>query len=171
MQSFSSPVRRLVLVVMVALVVAPACGKSKAEVEANLQEIPADRVPAQLLGMTLEAEKTADLVKSGGKQPFVSELGLFAMRREDLLQATLQISRFTPEAKIEDERFRAALAQQVSNSEPQILRMGEDQVYMSASQKQSLVVWFKERTMFVLAIREEFPQPRALLREALGIKP
>lgn len=171
MTQSSSLLRRALAVTALAVLVAPACGESKRDVEANLQEIPATHMPPALLGMKLEPEKAAELVKSGGKQPYVKEIGLFALRREELLQATLQVSRFTAEARVDDPQFRATLAQQVSASEPQVLRMGQHQVYMSAGQKQSLVVWFKEHTMFVLAIRQEFEQPRALLREALEIKP
>jgi len=160
-----------VLVAVLAVAAAPACGDSKSDKAIELGEIPISHVPAELLGMKLEAEKSAEIVKATESQPFVEEIGLFSMRRDELLQATLQIARFSPEAKLDERRFRDNIAEQISNSKPQVLRMGKELVYMSASQKQALVVWFKDRTMFVLAMREEFPQPRALLREALEIKP
>lgn len=155
-----------------AVLVAPACGDGKEKQGAvELGEIPASHVPAELLGMRLEPEKSADLIRETDKQPFIEEIGLFSMRRDELLQATLQVARFRPEAKLDERRFRDNIARQVSTGEPQVLRMGQDLVYMSAGQRQSVVVWFKERTMFVLAMREEFPRPRALLRAALGVQP
>ncbi len=155
------------LLALAAVFGAGACGgDDDKKAAAPLKEIAATSMPAELMGMPMLPEPAAELVKTN-KQPFVDEIGLFAMRQEELLQATLQISRFSPEAKVEDPQFRTALAEQISSSEPQVLRMGETLVYMSASAKQSLVVWFKERTMFVMAVRGEYPQPRALLREAI----
>ncbi|MDQ1445719.1 MAG: hypothetical protein QOI20_2183, partial [Acidimicrobiaceae bacterium] len=145
------------------------CGGGAKGHALKVKEIPAAAMPAELLGMKLEPEKSAELIK-GDKRPFIEQIGLFSMRKDDLLQATLQAARFTKEARTDQQRFRDSLAGQVSSSTPQVLRMGGQLVYMSAGQKQSLVVWFKDRTMFVLAIRDEFPQPRALLRSALEIK-
>ena len=164
--------RRFLCLLLTAAAVfgAGACGGDDKKASPKLKEITAASMPTELLGMPVQAEPSADLIK-GDRQAFIDEIGLFSMRKDDLLQATLQISKFSPDANVDDRKFRDALATQISSAEPQILRMGEHQIYMSASAKQSLVVWFKDRTMFVLAVRQEFEQPRALLREALAKVP
>jgi hypothetical protein len=156
-----------VAVAAVLLLAAPACGKSKDAHAVKVREIPVGSLPAEMLGMRLEREESASLVHA--KRPFIEEVGLFSMRKDALLQATLQISRFTKQSKAEDAQFRQSVVAQVSTSTPQVLRMGNELVYMSAGQKQSLVVWFKKRTMFVLAVRQEYEQPRALLRKVLEL--
>jgi hypothetical protein len=159
--------RRALALVAAALLALPACGTSGTHHAVKVREIPLSSLPSEMLGMQLQREESASLVKA--KRPFIEQVGLFSMRKDKLLQATLQISRFSKDAKAKDARFRESVVNQVSVSTPQILRMGSETVYLSTGQRQSLVVWFKDRTMFVLAVREEYPQPRALLRKALEI--
>jgi hypothetical protein len=158
----------IALLAVLVLLVAPACGGDKRASAAKIEDIPLSAMPAELLGMKVEAEKAAELVRSD-EEPFIEDIGLFSLRRDDLLQATIQISRFTAEARLHDRQFRDTLANQVSTGNAEVLRMDDTIVYMSAGETQSLAVWFKDRSMFILATRTEFKQPRALLRKVLEI--
>ena len=62
------------------------------------------------------------------------------------------------------------MVQQIGSTVPRIFRMGDRTVYVTTGRRQSIAVWFEERHLFILATREEYDQPRTLLREALEIK-
>ena len=49
--------------------------------------------------------------------------------------------------------------------------VGDTLVYVSGSRGISLVSWISGRYLLVLAIRDSFLRPKAMLRDALGIHP
>ena len=134
----------------------------------EIKAIGAEAVPGELRGLAVTAEEVSNLAEV--KRPFVEAVGLYSLREAEQLQATLQISRFTKEADTSNPDFRTAVVQQIGSSVPRIFRMGERTVYVTTGRRQSIAVWFENRHLFILATREEFDQPRALLREALEIK-
>ena len=54
---------------------------------------------------------------------------------------------------------------------PKKVHLGHDVVYLTAGNQQRISVWFRGRYLFVLATRDDFDQPRTLLRQALDITP
>lgn len=135
----------------------------------GVQSLPAELVPAGLGGLEVRAEDTS--VVQGTKRPFVEAVGLYSLRSSDLLQATLQVSRFTKESEVTKPAFRTAVVGQIGSTAPRVFRMGDDTVYLTTGRRQSVAVWFKERYLFVLSTREEYERPRSLLRQALEITP
>jgi hypothetical protein len=101
----------------------------------------------------------------------VDSVGLYSFREGDLLQATLQVSRFNSKADVRSAKFRQTLLSQIGGSLPKRVTMGEDTVYLTSGTKQIIAVWFRGRNLLVLAVREDYAQPRALLRAALELQP
>jgi hypothetical protein len=131
-------------------------------------EIP--HLPADLLGLKLAPEDVAeDLAKVPAT--FVDGMSLYSLRRDDLVMATLQVSRFNDGADVESEKFRQTVVNQIGSTAPRAVRLGGETVYLTTGTKQSLGVWFKGRHLFVLATRADYDEPRTLLRKALEIKP
>lgn len=161
--------------VMAAAVALAGCARSDA---ASVKPTPGQAVkaleipnlPADLLGLKLAPEDvSADL----GKVPaaFIDALSLYSLRHNDLVMATLQVSRFNEGANVKAEKFRQTVVNQIGATAPRKLRLGGETVYLTTGTKQSIGVWFKDRYLFVLATRADYDEPRTLLRKALEIKP
>lgn len=158
------------LVAVAALVTLGGCAQSSAQAVKGeeIKLLGADLVPTEVRGLTVTVEP-ADAVK-GAKSAFVDAVGLYSLRSDDLLQATLQVSRFTDDAKL-DAQFRRGVVQQIGSTTPQAVRMGDKTVYLTTGKRQRVAVWFEGKYLFILGTREEYPTPRALLRDLLEIKP
>jgi hypothetical protein len=151
-----------------------ACGDDPARdlgAEGNeIDQLSADVVPSDLLGLkATQEDMTSSLEGSSGS--YVDGVGLWAYRTEDdLLQATLQVSEFIPDAEYRTARFRLGLVNKIGGSRPRPVRLGDDTVYLTTGSKQQIAVWFRGDRLFVLSTREDFTKPRTLLREALEIE-
>jgi hypothetical protein len=131
-------------------------------------ELP--NLPADLLGLKLAPE---DVTEDVAKVPatFIDSLSLYSLRHNDLVMATLQVSRFTDGADVKAEKFRETVVNQIGSTTPRKVRLGGETVYLTTGTKQTIGVWFKDRYLFVLATRADYDEPRTLLRRALEIKP
>lgn len=143
------------------------CGNSTPAEAAEVELLGADAVPKKLLDLDVEAED-ASMVKNK-KEPFVDAVGLYSLRRDDLLQGVLQVSRFTDEANVDRSAFRRQVVQQIGSTVPQRYRMGDQAIFLTTGRRQAVAIWFKGHDLFVLSTRDEYSQPLALLREALEL--
>ena len=158
----------------IAALTSAACGGDDASDEStaakDIEQLRADLVSGDILGLqTRQEDQKATL--ENAKRSYVDAVGLYSLRREELLQATLQITRFNENADFEDRGFRRSLLDKIGGSAPREVRMGADTVYMTSGTRQKISVWFRGRYLFILSTRDEFEQPRTLLREALEIEP
>ena len=171
----SAATRRVAAGILVALALATttACGDDTAAAEGtrakDIKQLPADLVPAELLGLQTKQEEIGDALATT-KRAYLEGVGLYSFRREDLLQATLQVSRFNDDADFESASFRRSVVSQIGGSVPKRVRVGKDTVYLTTGTKQTLAMWYRGRNLLVLAVREDYEQPRTLLREALRIQ-
>ena len=146
------------------------CGGSEEPAETVAAPPPTIELPTKLLGLDVATEDIQASLVEGAEQPFVDSVGLFAFREEaDLLQATLQVSRFTREARPEDGGFRGAIVSRIGGTNPRKARVGEDQVFVTTGQNQNLFIWFEEQGFFVLTVRNDYLFPRTLLRRLLEL--
>lgn len=137
----------------------------------DIEQLPADAVPSELLGLKVTQEDMTTSL-AGSKDSYVDGVGLYAYRSEDdLLQATLQVSKFIDDARYRDAGFRSSVVAKIGGSVPRVVRLGDQRVYLTTGSKQQIAVWFRDQYLFVLSSRDDFTQPRALLREALEIRP
>lgn len=135
----------------------------------DIEQLPEDLLPSEILGLAVAREDMTETLE-GAQLSYVNEVGLYSLRRDDLLQATVQVSRFNDNADAESSRFRRALLSQLGGTVPKQVNVGEETVYLTTGTKQTIAVWFRDRTMVVLAIREDYDRPRTLLREALDLE-
>lgn len=157
------------------VVAAPACGggvsvADEATPAKQIKQLPADLVPGDIRGLKVTREDMSTTLE-GVTRSYTDAIGLYSFRRDDLLQATLQITRFNDEADWKNPRFRSSVVSQIGGSVPQRIRVGDDTVYLTRGTKQSLSIWFRGQHLLVLAVREEFLEPRALLRDVLELEP
>lgn len=159
---------QLAAALLAVALVGGACAKSDAEaIEGeDIKELDASMFPPQVLGLSVKTED-ASAVKNA-KRTFVEAVGLYSLRdAEDVLQAYVQVTRFSEDARPGDAQFRRSLIQQIGTTAPKRYRMGDHTVYLTTGKEQSLAVWFKDDYMFLLGNREEYATPRSLLRELL----
>lgn len=167
----SRPTSTLVATVVAAGLVLSGCGgddddgKDRALEFVEFQQISSNVLPPTVLDLTVTQEATETPLEAG-QETYIEGLGFFSFRREDLLQATLQISSFSDDARPSEESFQRLIASQVSTGgTPSVVRLGEQHVYLTSTGRQTVAVWFDEdENMYVLSIREEYEQPRSLLR-------
>lgn len=155
---------------LLAISALAGCGGSGASSAPKpIAEIEEALLPPDVLGLTVGKENVEKALK-GVRRPYIEAVSLYSFRKGDLLQATLQVSRFTADADWRTEGFRRTVAQQIvgATSELPAFRMGDDTVYLGGNAKQTIAVWFDGPVMMVLAERAEFEEPRALLRELVS---
>jgi hypothetical protein len=146
-----------------------ACGDGGGTPVREIRALELDAVPDQVLDLAVGTE-SVDAVK-GARKPYIEAVGLYSLRRGELLQATLQVSRFHESADVDSAQFRGAVVRQIGATVPQRFQMGDDPVWLTAGRRQSIATWFRGNHVFVLATRDEYEQPRALLRELLEVEP
>ena len=164
--------RSLGIVALAALALA-GCTRSDASVAPTpgkaVKALDIPSLPPDLLGLKLAKEDvSADLAKV--PKAFIDSLSLYSLRHNDLVMATLQVSRFNDGADVSAQKFRQTVVNQIGSSAPRTVRLGAETVYLTTGTKQSIAVWFKDRDLFVLATRADYDEPRTLLRKALEIR-
>lgn len=170
----SSPrrrLRRLVCIAVAAAVLTGACGGGGGGEARKISEIERTTLPPTLMGMQVKREDIDKLIKQA-RRPYIDQLGLFSFRREELLQATLQVSRFSDDAKWDTTNFRRTVAGQIlgMGNELSDFRMGDDKVFLGGNARQVLAVWFEGPYMLVMAARNDFEEPRGLLRRLVELR-
>lgn len=163
---------RLVATVAAAAALLGACGGGDGKPNARAAAaVPKEALPPTILDLAVADENATKLMKGSGAT-YIDRIGLFSLRRDDLLQATLQVSHFSDEADWKEANFRRKVARQVleAGAELPTYRMGDTTVHLAVGVRQTTAVWFDGPYMFVMAAREEYEQPRALLRELVKLE-
>jgi hypothetical protein len=136
----------------------------------QIKSLPDDIVPTTVLGLDVSQEDVRKALAQV-QRTYLDATSVYSFRKGDLLQATLQVSRFTDAARYRSADFRGSLVNRLGGSSPEPIRLGDDDVYLTSGNRQRLAAWFRGRYMFVLTIREDFPQPRTLIRRVLAVRP
>jgi hypothetical protein len=156
-------------IVLVAAALA-GCGDSAVRGTAGTRVKPLDdpAPPTELSGLTAQPEDVSKLIATENDL-YVDAVSIYSLRREDVVQATLQISRFNDKARPNDEKFRSALVANLGGTEGTPTTVGKDTVFITQGKSQRVAVWFRNKTFFILTTRDDFDMPRSLLRETLQI--
>lgn len=171
------PIRQAFFVsICLALLSSSGCGR---EGQDNLLEratgtgaLKGNRVvtlPSQVLGLKVAKEQVSkDVLKVD--RPYIDSVGIFSMRENDLLRATLQVSRMNAVARPKSNSFRNSIINLMGTTSPQKLLVSDTVVYNTAGNKQSLFVWFEGRGFYVLSVHEDYEFPRTLLRRMIDLE-
>lgn len=145
-----------------------ACGGGGEEETFTIAQLGEDAVPRTILGLTVEQEDVAERLE-GSPRAYVDATGLYSLREGDRLQGTLQVSTFKDDVEVNDRRFRLSIVNQIGSTEPKPFRMGDEVVYLTASKRQAVAVYFESHSFVVLSTLETFPHSRSLLREVMEL--
>ena len=141
----------------------PVAGKSISPLSSSL-------LPAKILDLNVTSEDVSDQLATQNRS-FVRQVSLFGLRKGDLLKATLQVSVFNDEAKLDRAAFRNRILRDIGRTVPQEVRLGDERVHVTTGNRQTIAVWFKGDDMLILSVRADYEQPRSLLRALLDIAP
>lgn len=167
-------VRRLSLALTVALsLVGTACAAKTQSVGApiagkSIKQVDSSLLPGEVAGLKVTTEDvSAQLV--GVKRAFVDRVGLFGLRRADLLVSSLQVSRFNSAAQVSSADFQSSVLARIGSTVPRLYILSGRRVFLTSGNKQTVAVWFRGRSMFVLSVRQDYPTPRSLVRQMLDL--
>lgn len=135
-------------------------------------------VPATLAGLQVGQEKVGPSTGTSGaaspttRRQYLTEIQLYSLRQPNQqLEATIQIGRFRSGSPVQARSFQRQIAGQLGTTVPREQRVGGLTVYITKGKKLSLVVWFRQGRLFILSIREGYPSPKTLIREAVRTEP
>ena len=151
-----------------ALVLLAACGGGGDDAPVTVAQLGDDAVPSSILGLRVETEDVTERIENTDK-PYVEAVGLFSLRDGKRLEATLQVSTFADDVDPEDETFRQSIVDQIGSTEAKAFRMADEIVYLTASKRQNVAIFFEDSSFVVLSTLETFEQSRALLREVMEL--
>lgn len=154
------------VVALAALFVASACGNDapKGTSASEIKQLPKDLLTGTYLGLEPRGEDIGESLSSQEANAYVDAVGLYSLRANDRLEATLQVSKLSGNARPNDPKFQELVAGQIGGSKSQAFVMDGRNVYRSSQRKQSLSSWFKGRYFMILSVRDTYEEPRALLR-------
>lgn len=159
---------RLILALVALVLTLAACGGG-GDAGFTVAQLGADELPATILGLRVETEDVGERLEAADKS-YVEAVGLYSLREGERLQATLQVSHFADDVDVDDEVFKQAIVDQIGSTEAKAFRMADDIVYLTASKRQNVAVFFEERSFVVLSTLETFERSRALLREVMELE-
>jgi hypothetical protein len=127
--------------------------------------------PNTLAGLKVgPADPCSTFLQARGDRALDAVSLLTVRQSDELLIATLEVGRFSKAAPVSDPDFRAGVVDSIGDVAPRSLQVGSETVYTSASPGLVLVTWIRGRYLYVLAIRQTFGFPKALLRDALKVQ-
>jgi hypothetical protein len=165
--------RRLVAASVLSMLLLGGCGGAPSASGIpgkDITTLAPELLPAEVLGLQVAHEDVSDAVEHF-PETYTDAVSVWSFRSDELLQATLQVSRFRDPSKLHDGTLRRTLVSQVGGARSQTVHVGERTVYLTTGTKQRLAVWFDDRHVFVLAIRDDYLAQRNLLRAVVGVEP
>ena len=146
-----------------------ACGTPdpKGTDASKVKQLPKDLLPDSYLGLIPTRESVSESLAGQSGNSYVTAVGLYALRKGELLEATLQVSKLSNEARVNDVAFQEQVANQIGGTKVQAFDMGGKRVFRTSQRKQSITSWFSGNYFMILAVRDTYETPRALLRELL----
>lgn len=161
------------LALMACFVAGTSCATAPARGSTGTKKIrPLEiSLPSELAGLRVQRETITEPLEKF-RRAYAESVALISLRApDDLVLATLQITRFIDAPRFTTQQFRLSVISQLGSTKPQPTRMGDITVHRAKGTKQTLAIWYQGRHMFLLSIRDDFAKPRLLIREAVEIKP
>jgi predicted small secreted protein len=160
--------RAAALLLVAASLTACGGGKVQGTLGRNVKQLDSPAPAPEILGLKAQSEDVSKLI-STVSDLYVNAVSIYSLRKDDVVQATLQISRFNAKARPNDPEFRKTLVTNLGGSEGTPTTVGKDTVFITQGTRQRVAVWFRAKTVFILTTRDDYDMPRALLRESLQI--
>lgn len=132
----------------------------------DIKVLPASTVPSPLAGLTVKQE-TVTKALAKAKHSYVNAVGFYSLRKGKVVQGTIQVSQFGPEARLDDKGFRTQIVQEASPGAPEDVNVGGKVIQQSVGTKSAVSVWFSKDRMVILTVLKTYTGGRGLLEQAL----
>ena len=128
--------------------------------------------PQTIGGLVVGREDPCGDFQASNPSRALDAVSLFSLREPtQLLIATLEVGRFSAQAPLSDPSFRQGVISQIGSTEPEALWLGGTEVFATSTTGLTLISWFRGRYLFILAVRDNYSEPKSLVRDALRIEP
>lgn len=156
-------------VVVATMLFGAACGSEdpKGTSADDIKQLPEDLLTGTYLGLEPKLEDVGGSLANQEANAYIDAVGLYSLRTNKRLEATLQISKLSGNARPKDKDFQQLVADQIGGTKVQAFVMDGRNVYRSSQRKQSLTSWFRDDYFMILSVRDTYKEPRALLRVLL----
>jgi hypothetical protein len=163
-------VRRALAAALLITLLGCGGGESRERTAKDIATLDPGLLGRRVLDLDVAVEDVGDEL-ARETDVYVDALTLFSLRREELLMATMQIARLDDRARVEDPSFRRSFVNSLGGTEPQLVRLGDQELWTTTGNDQELAVWFDDDFLFVLSTRKDYERPRQLLRTMLEVTP
>jgi hypothetical protein len=165
----SSLQRAVGFVAVAAMVFGAGCGTidTKGTSAADIKQLPENELSGTYLGLQARREDIGGSLSNQEANAYIDAIGLYSLRNNQRLEATLQISKLSGKARPKDQKFQQLVANQIGGTKVQAFVMDGKHVYRSSQRKQSLTSWFRGDYFMILSVRDTYKSPRTLLRVLL----
>lgn len=136
----------------------------------DIKSLPAKTLPAKLGALTVKQENVKKALAEA-EHSYANAVGFYSLREDKMVQATVQVSEFGPEARLGDKDFRKQLVDQSSPGTATALNVGSGTVMQSTGTKSTVSIWFSKGRMVVLTVLSSYDGARGLLEQALVALP
>lgn len=158
--------------VLLAMTACGGAGTAGPQRPAGTVRVFPSGVPTQLLGYPLKKENVGHTLASNRQPTYFDNVQFYSLRRKDnFLEATLQIGHFKPGTDDAQTYFRQTVATGIGSTQPIATKVGNDMVYVSTQTGLVIASWFRGDYLLILSIRDTFSQPKTLIRQALELSP
>ncbi|HVV37097.1 MAG TPA: hypothetical protein VHC63_10880 [Acidimicrobiales bacterium] len=152
-------------VALATVVFGAACSSSpNGTSAADIKQLPENELSGTYLGLKAQREDIGGSLANQQANAYIDAVGLYSLRDDKLLEATLQISKLSKQARPKSLKFQQLVANQIGGTKVQAFVMGGHHVYRSSQRKQSLTSWFQGDYFMILSVRDTYKSPRSLLR-------
>lgn len=136
----------------------------------DITALPASTLPASLNGLAVTPEKV-DKALLTAKHSYLDSVGFFSLRKDKVVQATVQVGHFGPSARLSSPDFRTSIVNSSSPGTPATVNIGSTPVQQSRGTKSTVTVWFSKDRLVILTVLKTYPGGRSLLEQALTALP
>lgn len=134
--------------------------------------VPDHGPPEHVLGLVVAKEDISKTLSQAKRAQYLQGVSLYSFRQTDnLLQATLEVGTFRPGTPSASDTFQASVVTQIGSSVAARIVVDAQPVFITTSKGLVIAIWFRKGSMFALAVRNSYDQPKALLRQVLGVNP
>jgi len=136
----------------------------------DIKTLPVTTVPKTLNGLTVKPEKVTKALEQA-KQSYVDKVGFYSLRKDNVVQGTIQVSEFGPSARLSDPEFRTQIINQSSPGTPSTVNVNGTGVQQSTGTKSTVSIWFSEDRFVVLTVLKSYLGARGLLEQTVVALP
>lgn len=162
--------RRVVVLVLAVSALFGACGGSDDEVV--LTKVPTDLAPPQVAAGTIKLYPKTDRATvrafaDAGDRSLQADAKLWELRQGDRLVGALQITTVVPKLDLAFEEDRTSLLRQIMPGTVNQLEVGEQPVWVTASNDKVTYLWFGKGLFQVLQLKGSRLEPEQVLTDVV----